>query len=292
MTWNLDNNNLGADQMKHEELRWQTGDGIPIYGQKWAPEGEAKAAVCLVHGLGEHSGRYNHWAERLTSSGYALLSFDLRGHGKSGGQKGHTPSFDHYADDVSLLLEKGTELYPGLPQIIYGHSLGGVIVLYYLAQRRPQLTGAVVTSPALKTAIEEQKVKRAMALLLGAVLPKAGISNGLDQDALARDPSVAKAYLNDPLVHDRITFSLGRHTLKAVEFIFENAAGIGLPLLLLHGTGDRICYHSGAEELSKLVSGECVLKMWKDFYHELHNEPEKDDVFAYLKQWLDKTSVS
>lgn len=265
--------------MRHEEALWQANDGTPLFANKWEPDGPVKGIICLVHGHGEHCGRYEHWIKMLTDAGYAVYAND---------QRGHTPSFNHFADDVEILVQEGMKAYPGAPCFLYGHSLGGLIALYYLVQRRPKIAGAVITSPALKTAVEDQKVKRTMALIMGALIPGGTMPSGLEQEALSKDHGVVEAYRNDPLVHDQISFGLGRESLKAAEFIYANAGHIDVPLLIMHGTADRICYESGVKELAGLISDNCTLKLWEDCFHELHNEPEKEEVFSALKQWLDQ----
>lgn len=273
--------------MKYEELRWESRDALELYTQKWEPENDLKGVVCLVHGLGEHSGRYLHWADRLVGAGYAVLISDLRGHGKSEGQRGHTPSFDHYADDVSILLEAAADSYPGKPAFLYGHSLGGLIVLYYLIQRRPEIAGAVVTGSALHSAVAEQKVKVYLARLLGSITPTGSMPSGLEQEAISSDSAVVEAYRKDPLVHDRVSFGFGKQSLQAIDYVFNNASRINLPLLIMHGTDDRLAYASGVKELAGLIPGDCTLKLWEKFYHEIHNEAKQDEVFTYLKKWLD-----
>lgn len=272
--------------MKHKHFEQVTFDAVELYGQSWAPETEPKAALLLVHGLGEHSGRYQHWAEKLTQHGYALISYDLRGHGKSAGKRGHAPSFDHHANDIALFQEKAQTLYPGLPLFIYGHSLGGLLVLYYLVQRQPTLKGAVVTSPALETAASEQKIKIVAARLLGALIPKVTIANGLELEGLSRDKAVIEAYINDPLVHNQISLKMGKDMLAAADYIFLKAFTIETPLLLMHGGADHITLAAGSEKLAQSIKADCTLKIWDGFYHELHNEPEQDEVFAFLEQWL------
>ena len=272
--------------MKQKEMKWVSYDGLPLFAQRWEPDGDIKGVICLVHGLGEHSGRYVHWADRFNNAGYAVVSFDLRGHGRSGGQRGDTPSFDHFADDISILLEKTKEMYPAIPAFIYGHSLGGMLVLFYLIQRQPDLKGAVVTSPGLRTMIDQQKAKVAAVKILGSLLPRVSIPNGLELEGLARDERVIEDYKNDPLVHDRVSLRMGKGMIETIEFIFKNAAMIKIPLLLLHGGDDRICYASGSEELASLMDDNCSLKLFKECYHELHNEPEKEDVFNFLIEWL------
>lgn len=276
--------------MKHEEMKWVSYDGLPLFAQRWEPDGEVKGVINLVHGLGEHSGRYAHWADRFNNAGYALVSFDLRGHGRSGGQRGDTPSYNHFADDISIMLEKTEEIFPGIPAFIYGHSLGGMLVLYYLIQRQPVLKGAVVTSPGLRTMIDQQKIKIAAVKILGSLLPKVSIPNGLELEGLARDERVIEEYQNDSLVHDRVSLRMGKGMIETIEFIFENAAKINIPLLLMHGSGDRLTYAAGSEEISALVKEDCTLKIWDCYYHELHNEPEKDDVFKFLIEWVNSTN--
>jgi alpha-beta hydrolase superfamily lysophospholipase len=273
--------------VKHEEMLWQANDGIALYAQRWEPDEEAKAVLCLVHGLGEHSSRYRHWADKFTGAGYSVLALDLRGHGKSGGLRGDAPSFDHIVDDVSLLAVDAESRYPGKPSFIYGHSLGGLIALYYLIQRQPDFTGAIITNPGLRTALELQKTKVALARILGSITPKLTLQSGLEQVALSRDPAVIEAYRNDPLVHDRISARMGKSTLEAIDYIFSHANRIELPLLLMHGSDDRIAFCTGSEELSSRLPEKCTLKLWKGFYHELHNEQEKDEIFGFIINWLD-----
>ncbi len=273
--------------MKHNEMQWQSNDGLPLFARKWEPEGDIKGVICLVHGHGEHSGRYNHWAERLTQAGYAVVTMDLRGHGRSGGKRGHAPSYDHYTDDVKLLFDESERSFPGKPCFLYGHSLGGLIALFYLIQRRPKLNGAVITSPMLGGAIMEQKAKVVITRILGSIIPAVGIPTGTELEALTRDKTVIEAYRNDPLVHEQGTMRMGKCMVETILQTFERAYEIDLPLLIMHGTEDRITYSSGSEKLAGLVSGECTLKLWGGLYHELHNEPEKGEVFTCLKDWLD-----
>ncbi len=272
--------------MKHKEMRWETKDGLRLFAQKWEPESEVKSVICLAHGHGEHSGRYIHWAERLTQSGYAVITADLRGHGRSGGKRGHTPSFDHYNDDISLLLEDAAQSFPGKPCFLYGHSFGGMLALFYLIQRQPQLSGAVITSPNLGGAIMEQRFKVAMARILGSVIPRLAIPSGIEQEALSRDRAVVENYRQDPLVHDKGTMRMAKGIIATIEYIFEHANEINLPVLIMHGTGDRISYAAESEKLARLIPGDCTFKLWEGYYHELHNEPEKDKVFSYLAKWL------
>ena len=138
--------------METFEWNWKTSDGLQMYSKGWAPKGTPKAVVCLVHGLGEHIGRYEHVAAALTEKGYTLLGFDLRGHGKSAGPRGHTPSYEALMDDIAVFFGQIEARYPGLPRFSYGDSLGGSLVLNYALRRKPALRGVIATGPWLKLA--------------------------------------------------------------------------------------------------------------------------------------------
>ena len=275
--------------MSHFEINRTTSDGVVLYLQGWQSEVPAKAVVCLVHGLGEHSGRYAHVGAALNSAGYHLLAFDLRGHGKTLGKRGDLPSYEVVNKDVSLLLTEATIRYPNLPQILYGHSLGGMVVLYYCLRIKPHLAGVVVTSPGLRTALEEQKNKIMLVNLLGSVMPGMTISTGLEASTISRDPAVVERYQKDLLVHDQATLGLAKHSLDATRYIYENAKNWELPLLLMHGSVDKLSYPEGSLELAEKVDPRlCTLNLWEGLSHELHNEPEKEKVFAYLINQLDQ----
>jgi acylglycerol lipase len=273
--------------MNYFDAEWQTRDGALVYAQGWEPEQKSVAVICMIHGLGEHLGRYRHLAKFLTDHGFAAIGIDLRGHGKSPGQRGYVPSFDTFMQDIHLLLDQAGIRHAGLPKFLYGHSLGGILVLNYCLRKNPDLAGVIVTSPALRNALEEQTAKVAFAKIAGTILPRISLPSGLDTSGLSRDPEVARAYLEDPLVHDRATLRMAKETLAAIPFIFENAADFHYPLLLMHGTADRLAYARGSQEFAELATqADIDFKLWEGAYHELHNELEQDQVFEYMLDWL------
>lgn len=273
--------------MRHFEFEWQTEDGLRLYAQGWQPETEFKGVVCLVHELGEHSGRYAHLAAFLSQAGYVLLAFDLRGHGKSEGQRGHAPSYEVLLDDISQLLEEAAKRYPDRPRFLYGHSLGGNLVIEYALRRRPRLAGVIATGASFRLAFEPPAWKLTLAKILYSLWPTLTMSNELDRQALSRDPEVVRAYNDDPLVHDRISARLAMDMLQSGLWALEHAADFPLPLLLMHGGDDRLTSAQASREFATQASHRCTLKIWDGFYHEIHNEPKQGQVFGYLLEWLD-----
>jgi len=275
--------------METNEWKWKTNDGLEIYSKAWLPSGKARGVVCLVHGVGEHIGRYQADGEALAAGGYILAGFDLRGFGKSEGQRGHTPSLEAYFDDIDLFLGEVTRRYPGLPRFLYGHSMGGILVLAYTPLRKPAISGVISTAPGLKNALQEQKLKVFLSKVLGGIIPTVTINSGVDAQMLSRDPLVADLYTNDPLVHTLVTMAWGKSLLKAIDLAMENAPRFPLPLLLMNGSKDELAYPSGAQLYADLApKDKLTFKMWEGFKHELHTDPEKAEVFRVMIDWLDK----
>ncbi len=278
--------------MDTTEWKWKTNDGLEMYSKAWLPSGKARGVACLVHGVGEHIGRYQADGEALAGAGYILAGFDQRGFGKSEGRRGHTPSLEAYFDDIDLFLAEIAKLYPDQPRFLYGQSMGGILVLAYTPLRQAEVVGVIATAPGLKTVLEEQKLKVFLAKVLGKILPTFTLDSGIDAQMLSRDPRVADEYTKDPLVHTLITASWGKTMLRAIDLVFENAPRFPLPLLLMHGTKDEINYPRGSQMFAELAPKDKVtLKMWDGFKHELHTDPEKAEVFKVMTGWLDKQLV-
>ncbi len=274
--------------MKHFETKWKVHDNIEIFAQAWEPDSRApKAVVCLVHGLGEHSSRYPHVAEAFCKEGYVLFAADLRGHGRSAGGRGHINSIEDFMKDIDTLLQEARARYADLPMILYGHSLGGVLVLHYGLKRRPNVKGVIATSPGLHNELENQPLKVMAAKVLGALVPGAAIPSGLDPKSISRDEKVVQAYINDPLVHDKISLGFGRIMLGVTKWTLEHAAEFPLPLLLLHGREDVLAFSSSSTEFAALLKEKSTLMLWEGAYHELHNEPEQAEVFKTMTIWMD-----
>ena len=277
--------------MKTFESKFEkTGDGT-FYVQGWEPDAQPKAVVILVHGLGEHVGRYAHVGKALTNAGYTLVGFDLRGHGKSDGARGHFPSLDAVMQDIHQFFQFVSQRYPNLPQFLYGHSLGGLLSLTYIVQNKAGLKGVIVTGAALRSALQEQKMKIVMANILGTLMPTLIIPSGLDTATISRDKAVVDKYVNDPLVHDKTSLGFGKSALSAIDLCFARAREFPQPLLIMHGKADKLTYASGSEDFARFAgekNKDVTLKLWDNLYHEIHNEPEQDEVFKVMVEWLDK----
>ena len=280
------------------EFTLSASGGQSLYACLWAGNAavQPKAVVCLVHGLGEHCGRYAHVADAFNQAGFAVLSMDQRGHGRTAGPRGYAVSLDTMLDDVALLLAEAEKRYPGQPAFLYGHSMGGGLVLNYALRRYSptkegqgagKLAGVIATSPALRTAFPPPAIKLALGRALAGLLPSLAMANELELAGLSRDPEVIEKYKSDPLVHDRISTRLAIDLIDSGGWALEHAAEFPLPLLLVHGSADRLTSAPASQEFAaKVPGGRCTLKIWEGFYHETHNEPEKEQVIGLMVNWI------
>jgi alpha-beta hydrolase superfamily lysophospholipase len=272
--------------MTPETFTLRSADGTALHATWWQPSGAPKATVVRVHGLGEHSGRNAHVAQRLAESGYAVGMFDMRGHGRSPGARGHT-TLDRTMEDIAASLADARDRVPGVPRFLYGHSLGGLMVLTYVLRAKPDLAGVVVSSAALRSPVLEQQLKMTAAKVLGSALPSITIPTGLDNTGLSRDPAVIEAYRADPLVHDKASLALGKDGAQGADWALAHAGDFALPLLMIHGSDDPIVYERGTEEFAGKVEGDVTVTIYEGLLHEPHNEPEKDEVLGDIVDWLD-----
>ncbi|MRR21078.1 alpha/beta hydrolase [bacterium] len=248
--------------------------------------GDPRALIVLVHGLGEHAGRYAGWAARFNEKGVTLLAFDLPGHGRTPGRWGVMPSPEKVYDTIDEIIREAKGTFQGVPLFLYGHSLGGGIVLNYLIRRKPSVTGAIVTSPWVILSETPPAVKVFLAKVAGTLMPGMTQSSGLKTEYLSRDPEVVNAYRHDPLVHGQISAGLYLWMTGAAEETLARAGEIAIPLLLAHGRNDMITSPSGSVEVAGLAP-RATLKLWDEGYHELHNEPLKEEHFEFITEWMD-----
>jgi len=274
--------------VKATEFNWTTKDALNISAKDWQPEGEVKAVIALVHGFGEHSGRYEHVAEFFGKDGYAMVAYDRRGHGKSEGKRGHTKSYEAYLEEIDQLLAYTRERYAGKPVLLYGHSQGGNLVLSYMLRRRPDVKGIIVTAPWIRLAFEPPSALIAIGKFTRRLMPSFSQNNQLKEGHLSRDASVGTRYVADPLVHTKITSETGIGMLESCDWLLENAGEVHRPLLVMHGTGDEIISIEGTRDFLKKSSGNITFKEWEGAYHEIHNETNKEEVLQYALDWMNR----
>jgi len=294
--WGVDNESTEFEVLQAiireemKEIQFQSQDGLALHACMFVPE-NPKALIVLIHGMGEHFGRYAHVAEFFTQNGFAVAGIDLRGHGKSEGKRGHTPSYDLLMEDIELFVNKLKTSYLEVPLVLYGHSMGGNLALNALIRKKLPLKAAVISAPYLKLAFEPPKWKTVLGKLSAKWLPELTQPTGLNTKSLSRDEAVIQAYEKDPLVHDKITSSFFVNVHFAGPYAIEHAAKIGLPFLLMHGTKDQLTSHHATQQLHELTHERSELKLWEGFFHELHNEPEQQEVLNFVLEWLNSKGL-
>lgn len=258
-----------------------TYDGLKQLRRRWVPAGAPRAAMVLVHGIGEHSGRYEHVGGTFAESGIDVLAFDQRGFGATEGRRAYVKAFDNFLADLAPLLADRRAL--GVPVILMGHSLGGLISTSYLVSGRPQPDIAVLSSPALSA--ELPRWQRVAAPVLGVVAPRLRIPADFDGSILSRDEAVQTGYEQDPLRVATSTARLGREVLRAMKTVALSLDRLQLPTYVLHGSDDTLVPPSASAPLEKLPN--VTRRVWDGLRHECLNEPEKYEVMAEIVAWLD-----
>ena len=275
--------------MKNTVLKWKSNDDLDIFGQKWENESQApKAVICLVHGFGEHSSRYEHVAQFFTDHNYAVITYDARGHGRSGGKRGHFVSYDEFLNDVDNLLKQANANFPNLPKILYGHSMGGQVVANFALQRKPDVAGVILSSPFFQPGFAPPAIKIAAGKILRNLIPGFSLPSGLDVNAISRDKEVVKKYSNDPMVFDSISSKMGIELIEFGEEAVANAAKLTLPTLLFHGTADRLTSFEASKQFAANAGKNITFIEYPGLYHECHNEPEKGQVLQNMLDWCNK----
>ena len=274
-----------------------TRDGLALVRRDW-PFADARGTIVIVHGLGEHIGRYSHVAARLNASGWSVVGYDQRGHGASPGERGRIAASDDLLADLAAVIDVVRGEAGGL-LVVLGHSLGGLVAARFVAggleSPRPRwqraVDGLVMSSPALD--IGMTSAKRALLATLETLTPNLGIGNGLDSSGISRDEAVVAAYRADPLVHDRIAPRLVRFLADAGPAVLALAPRWRVPTLLLYAGSDRCVVPAGSAAFAAAAPADVVTtRAFGSLFHEIFNEPERDQVLSVLTAWLDTLAVS
>jgi alpha-beta hydrolase superfamily lysophospholipase len=272
------------------EFNIRLGNKQVLRGMVVSPGENAKAVVILVHGLGEHIYRYEHWASLFRSGEIGFMGVDLPGHGKSDGRRGCIKSYAVTDDMINILIQSCKKIFPSTPVYLYGHSLGGGIVLDYLIRKKPGIKGAIVTSPWLKLSFEPSPAKLKLAAIMKSIVPGLTQKSGLKVEYISHDKDVVDKYKSDPLVHDLISVGLFNSAADAATHALNNAAELTVKTLLMHGSDDMITSPAASREFAD-KSKTVFFRTWEGGYHELHNEPFKQEVFDYIINWIEGAKV-
>jgi lysophospholipase len=270
----------------------RTVDGFDLHCHAWAPP-DPRGVIVIVHGLAEHGGRYRDTAEFFVAQGWAVVAGDLRGHGRSpdpAGRRVHVERFPDYFHDVDAFLGVARDAWPGRPVFLLGHSMGGLITISYVLRDPTGIAGVVISSPALDAHPDFRPplLLRLLVGLLSRLAPRMLFPSDLDTDALSRDPDVVRDYVDDPLVSSKVSARFYAELMKAMQRVREQAGSLSIPMLLMQSGEDRLVDPDApARWAASAPPGRIELVRWDGFYHEMFNEPEKDDVRERTMRWLD-----
>lgn len=266
-----------------EEFKWAYDD-VSFSGKTWEPKNFDRVVI-IVHGIGEHVGRYAGIANYLNAVGYLVTGIDHYGHGLSDGPRGANKGFEFAFDYLAAFLNHVIAQY-NKPVILYGHSMGGGMVTGFVLKRQPLIKGVIISSPALIVPGVSLFLK-VILKALNATVPNFRIRQGLDINRLTHSGNVIEAFKNDKLKHDRISIRLAFEMISNGSWCIENAGLLKIPALLIHGSDDAYTSPEGSRLFALNAPGHLIVyKEWTGGYHELHNEPEQDKVLKFILDWL------
>ncbi|MEW6143062.1 MAG: lysophospholipase [Chloroflexota bacterium] len=273
--------------MEHSEGRFQGLTDTSLYYQCWLPRGVPRAVLVVIHGLAEHSGRYMNLVNYFVPKDYAIYGYDHRGHGKSEGPRCYVKRFSEYVDDLGTFLDLVYKNHQQKKPYLIGHSMGATIAIAHAVEHQDDLAGLMLSGTLIKPGSSVPPVLAAIVGILSVLMPKMG-TTVLDASAISRDKTVVNAYVNDPLVNrSKIPARLGAELLKTIRELPPDLPRITLPVLLMHGTADRLAAPEGSQTTYELLgTRNKTLLRYQGFYHEIFNEPEREQVFKDMEVWL------
>ena len=258
-----------------------------LYFSHWAAKGTTKAVIAMVHGYGEHSGRYADWAERFNERGIAFCAIDLPGHGKSSGKRGYFRSYDLLMKDIDVLLDQVVTLYPSVPVILYGHSMGGNVVINYACRRRHCYNLLIATSPWLILTKPIPAYLLKFIKFMSDVFPQFTVKSPLKKDDLSSIAEVGRKYVSDPLNHNRVSMKLLWQIIENGKNVIGQVYKITVPMYIAHGTADAITSYKASVDFARDTSDFITLRLWEGMRHELHHEKCQDQHFEEIMQWIE-----
>jgi alpha-beta hydrolase superfamily lysophospholipase len=259
--------------------------GQSLFRRAWLPPAPERTLL-VVHGFGEHCGRYEHLGAWFAAHACAVHAYDHIGHGASSGARCHVRRFDDYLDDLGSMLALVRQEHPDVPVFLVGHSMGGLIVAAFLRERDPAVAGAILSGAALALPEGTSRMRLTLARVLRVVAPRANLASPVDPAGLSTDPEVVEAYLKDPLVHhDRMTASLAAELLSAIQRTEGHGADVRVPMLVLHGAEDPMCRVEGSQAFARELR-EGHFHSYPGMRHEIFNEPGHEAIFQDALDWI------
>lgn len=256
-----------------------------FHGVRWLP-GTYNRVMILIHGVGEHIARYDHVAAFFEQQGFAVVGIDHYGHGKSDGKKGASKGYEWTFDYLAAFLEEIRTTYQ-LPVVMYGHSMGGGILMSFLLKREPAIQAAIVSAPALIVGRNPGAILRRILKLLSGISPNFRINQGLDINKISHDQSAITKFEHDPLRHDKLSLRLANDMIQYGRWAIAHAAELKIPTLLIHGTEDAFtAIHGSRSFAAKAPQQWLTYHEWEHMYHELHNEPANREILSFIAGWL------
>ena len=273
--------------MKHEEGSFKSRDKLDLCFQNWLPENDPKAAIVIVHGMGEHSGRYRHVVNALVPKGYAIYAADHRGHGRSSGKRMSVNSWSDYLDDLDIFVNLVREWQAGRPFFLYGHSMGGNITLNYVLRHPDGYNGVIASAPAVGK-LDVPPILAFLSRVLSRLAPAMQVKTNLEPSDISRDPVEAAAYFPDPLVQGFATPRFGVEIASSAQWAMTHAAEFKPPLLMIHGGSDNIVNVSASRNFfAQVAHQDKKLIVYEGGVHESHNDLHRDQVIADIERWLE-----
>ncbi len=276
--------------MRHSEFSMKSYDGLDLFGQAWITDKNPKAVITLLHNHGEHSSRYEEFAQTITASEYAVVSADIRGHGRSGGKRGYSSSYRKLIKDLKALITKSVNLFPDIPQVLLGTGLGGNIAIYYLSNNITNISGLIVTAPWLNIEQNFPKGKMLIGNLIRYIFPGMIIETGFTPEDILKGREATDKYKNDPFIHDKISLRLFYEMIFAGQRSARSIYKINMPILVMHGDNDKIVSLKDSKNFILNASGKTAFKVWNGYCHDLINDEGSVEVCKYITGWLNNLS--
>ncbi len=271
--------------LNHTSYSISASDGIKLFIRDYSLQNSNKV-ILIIHGLGEHSGRYLKLIQDFNDKDISVFTIDIRGHGKSEGKRGHSPFYQQLMNDIQCFIEHVTKKIPDQNYFLYGHSFGGNLVINYSFQENKKINGIIATSPLIKPSIAPSRIVLFMGKLFKKIVPSLILSNGININGISRDMQVINDYINDPLIHNKVSVQLGLDIISSGIYALENSQYITVPMIVFHGKNDGLTSYSASQKLVQNSGPNIKFIGFDEAYHEIHNEPEKVELLRNIFHWI------